>query len=150
MAAIIIRARNIDLKVEVCTVELNHTLVPSNDKIKSAEYFARLMGLERGPVGHFAPVKINEGLVLDFADITDVDLWAPEKGHFARQHYAFKVSDDEFDSIFGRVQAEGLRYGSAPGPELYNMKISTARGNRRVYFDELNGHSIEIFTQPSI
>ena len=129
-------------------MELNHTLVPSNDKIASAEFFARMMGLETLAVGHFAPVKINESLALDFADINDVELWSAENGHFARQHYAFKVSEQEFDAIFGRVQAEGLRYGGAPGPELYNMKVNTGRGGRRVYFDELNGHSIEIFTRP--
>ncbi|HLF79357.1 MAG TPA: VOC family protein [Dehalococcoidia bacterium] len=127
-------------------MELNHTLVPAKNKVESAEYFARLMGLQTLPVGHFAPVRINDSLALDFADIDDVDLWSAENGHFARQHYAFKVSEQEFDAIFGRVQREGLRYGSAPGPELYNMKVSTSRGGRRVYFDELNGHSIEIFT----
>lgn len=127
-------------------MELNHTLVPSNDKVKSAEFFARLMGLQTLPVGHFAPVKINDSLALDFADINDVDLWSAENGHFARQHYAFKVGEQEFGEIFSRVQAEGLRYGSAPGPELYNMQVNTGRGGRRVYFDELNGHSIEIFT----
>ncbi len=129
-------------------MELNHTLVPAKDKIASAEFFSRMMGLERLAVGHFAPVKINDSLALDFADADDVDLWAPENGHFARQHYAFKVNDEEFDAIFGRVLAEGLRYGSAPGPHLYDMQLNTGRGGRRVYFDELNGHSIEIFTRP--
>jgi hypothetical protein len=130
-------------------MQLNHLLVPAKDKVASAQYFARLMGLQTLPVGHFAPVKIDDGLALDFADIDDVDLWSGENGHFARQHYAFKVSETEFDEIFARVQAEGLRYGSAPGPQLYNMQVSTARGGRRVYFDELNGHSIEIFTLPA-
>ena len=127
-------------------MELNHLLIPCTDKVKSANYFARLMGLETGPVRHFAPVKIHDGLMFDFAEADDVSLWDGEDGHFARQHYAFKVSEDEFAAIFGRVQAEGLRYGSAPGPDLYNMKVDERRGGRRVYFDELNGHSIEIFT----
>jgi catechol 2,3-dioxygenase-like lactoylglutathione lyase family enzyme len=128
-------------------MELNHLLVPWREKVKSAEYFARLMGLPTGPVAHFAPVKINDALVLDFAEIDDVSLWADENGHFARQHYAFKVNEDEFGAIFDRVKAEGLRYGSGPGPDnLYDMKIDQRRGGHRVYFDELNGHSIEIFT----
>ena len=128
-------------------MDLNHLLVPCRDKIASAEYFSRIMGLPRGEVGHFAPVKINDSTVLDFAEIDDVSLWEKEDGHFARQHYAFKVSDEEFDAIFGRVKAEGLRYGSGPGPEhLYDMQVSERRGGRRVYFDELNRHSIEIFT----
>jgi catechol 2,3-dioxygenase-like lactoylglutathione lyase family enzyme len=127
-------------------MELNHLLVPCKDKIESANYFARLMGLPTGNVGHFAPVKITDGLVLDFAEIDDVDLWSKEDGHFARQHYAFKVSEAEFDEIFGRIQAEGLRYGSGPGPKLYDMQLNHNRGGRGVYFDELNGHSIELMT----
>lgn len=127
-------------------MELNHWLVPSKNKLESAQFFARIMGLETGPTGHFAPVKINDSLVMDFADADDVDLWAPENGHFARQHYAFKVTEDEFEAIFGRVQAEGLRYGSGPGPRLYDMQINHNRGGRGVYFDDLNGHSIELLT----
>lgn len=127
-------------------MELNHLLVPCHDKVASATYFARLMGLPTGPVGHFAPVKINDSLVLDYAEIDDVSLWEGENGHFARQHYAFKVSDTEFDAIFGRVRAEGLKYGSGPGPRLYDMQVDHRNGGKRVYFNELNGHSIEIFT----
>lgn len=133
-------------------MKLNHLLVPAKDKVASAEYFAGIMGLERGPVGHFAPVKINESLVLDFADVNDVDLWSPEQGHYARQHYAFEVSDDEFDAIFGRIQEKGLRYGSGPGARLYDMEVNRSRAGdgRAVYFDELNGHSIELLTRSTI
>ncbi|HTE84661.1 MAG TPA: VOC family protein [Dehalococcoidia bacterium] len=133
-------------------MKLNHLLVPAKDKVASAQYFAEIMGLERGPVGHFAPVKINDSLVLDFADVNDVDLWKPEQGHYARQHYAFEVSDDEFDAIFDRIKDRDLRYGSAPGPRLYDMEINSSRGGdgRAVYFDELNGHSIELLTRSSI
>jgi hypothetical protein len=123
-------------------------LVPAKDKVESANFFARIMGLPTLSIGHFAPVKINDGLVLDFAD-NDVSLWEGENGHFARQHYAFKVSEDEFEAIFGRIQSEGLRYGSGPGPKLYDMQINHNRGGRGVYFDELNGHSIELLTAPS-
>ena len=133
-------------------MKLNHTLVPATDKVASAEFFAEMMGLESGPVGHFAPVKINDSLVLDFADINDVNLWKPDEGHFGRQHYAFEVSDEEFDAIFGRIKGKGLRYGSGPGPRLYDMEVNQSRrGNSRaVYFDDLNGHSIEILTQSTI
>jgi len=128
-------------------MKLNHLLVPAKDKVASAEFFAEMMGLERGPVGHFAPVKINESLVLDFADVNDVDLWAPMQGKHAREHYAFEVSDEEFDAIFGRIKQKGLRYGSAPGPHLYDMQINDRRGGRGVYFDELNGHSRGLLTR---
>src|SRR5437762_232813 len=89
-------------------MKLNHMLVPAKDKIASANFFAEMMGLETGPVGHFAPVRIDESLVLDFADINDVNLWEAENGHFARQHYAFEVSDAEFDAIFGRIKAKEM------------------------------------------
>lgn len=129
-------------------MELNHWLVPSHDKVASADFFARMMGLEVGPLGgHFAPVRINDALVMDFAWIGDVALWKDEAGHFARQHYAFKVSDEEFEAIFARVKAEGLRYGSAPGPKLYDMQTNDWHGGRGVYFDDLNGHSIELLTR---
>ena len=127
-------------------MELNHRLVPSKNKVESANWFACMMGLPTGPVSHFAPVMVNDTLTMDFADADDVYLWSPENGHFARQHYAFKVTEQEFDDIFSRVLAEGLRYGSAPGPRLYDMQINHNRGGRGVYFDELNGHSIELLT----
>jgi catechol 2,3-dioxygenase-like lactoylglutathione lyase family enzyme len=129
-------------------MKLNHMLVPSKDKVASADFFAEIMGLERGEVGHFAPVKLSDGLTLDFADINDVDLWKHEQGHFVREHYAFEVSEEEFDAIFARIKGKGLRYGSAPGPRLYDMQVNEGRASsgRAVYFDELNGHSIELMT----
>jgi hypothetical protein len=127
-------------------MELNHWLVPCKNKVESANFFAQMMGLETGSVAHFAPVRINDSLVMDFADADDVDLWKDENGHFARGHYAFKVTEEEFDAVFGRILASGRRYGSAPGPKLYDMQINHNRGGRGVYFDELNGHSIELLT----
>jgi len=127
-------------------MELNHWLVPSKNKVESANFFAQMMGLPTGAIAHFAPVHINDSLVMDFADSDDVDLWKDENGHFARQHYAFKVTDEEFDAVYGRILASGMKYGSAPGPKLYDMQINHNRGGRGVYFDELNGHSIELLT----
>lgn len=82
-------------------ITLNHTIVPAHDKIASAKFFARMFGLplEEGAVGYFAPVQVNETFTLDFHD--DVD-------RFEVHHYAFKVSKEEFDAIFGRIQAEGI------------------------------------------
>jgi catechol 2,3-dioxygenase-like lactoylglutathione lyase family enzyme len=128
-------------------VEIDHTLIPSKDKLASAAFFAKIMGLEVGEIGHFAPVRISDSFVMDFADSDDVSLWEPEKGHFARMHYAFTVSDEEFDTIFARVEGEGLRYGSGPGPKsLYDMQIGHRGESRCVYWDDLNGHSMELMT----
>ena len=80
------------------SITLDHTIVPAHDKVASAKFFAGLFGLEyQGPMGPFAPVRINETLTLDFDD-----RWK----NFEVHHYAFHVSDSEFDAIFAR---NGLR-----------------------------------------
>jgi catechol 2,3-dioxygenase-like lactoylglutathione lyase family enzyme len=118
-------------------MELNHTIVPAHDKEASARFFAEVMGLQyEGPQGHFAPVRINDSLTLDFDNHDDVK----------HQHYAFKVSDEEFDAIFERVKARGIRYGSGPGGD-WDMQINHRRGGRGFYFPDPNGHSIEVLTR---
>ena len=88
------------------TIHLDHTIVPARDKEASARFFARIFGLEyQGPVSHFAPVRINEQLTIDF------DNWET----FERHHYAFKVSDrPNSTASHDRVRGEGLAYGSGP------------------------------------
>ena len=118
------------------TIVLDHTIVPARDKQVSAEFFARIFGLGlEGLSGHFAPVRVNEALTLDFDSRTE----------FECHHYAFKVSEDEFDAIFGRIESEGIAYGS--GPYLVDdMAINRRRGGRGVYFRDPSGHVLEILT----
>ena len=68
-------------------------------------FYERIFGfVYQGSLGHFAPVRIpNQGLTLDFDN----------RESFEPHHYAFKVSEAEFDEIFGRVKAEGLVYAAA-------------------------------------
>ena len=118
------------------TIVLNHTIVPAHDKVTSARFFARIFGLDyRGPHSHFAPVQVNDALTLDF----------DERGAFDMHHYAFKVSEAEFDEIFGRVKAEGIGYGSGPRSRT-DGAINHRNGGRGVYFDDPNGHVLEILT----
>ena len=119
-------------------VTLNHTIVPSRDKEGSAKFLARIMGLDyAGPMGHFAQVRVNGDLAFDYDNRDSLE------GH----HYAFVVSDQEFDEIFGRLEGEGLRYGSQPNaPE--NGEINTRRGGRGLYFADPDGHLMEIMTVP--
>jgi catechol 2,3-dioxygenase-like lactoylglutathione lyase family enzyme len=117
------------------TIELDHTIVPARDKDESARFFARIFGLRYDGASYFAPVKVNDRLTLDF----DTD------DKFESHHYAFKVSEAEFGAIFGRIQAEGVVYGSGPG-SLDDMKINRRRGGRGVYFKDPNGHVLEIMT----
>ena len=77
------------------TITLNHTIVPTRDKKAAAQFFARIFGLHADPKGgHFAPVRINDTLTLLFDDGEE----------FESHHYAFHVSDAEFDAIFGRIR----------------------------------------------
>ena len=88
------------------TITLNHTIVPARDKQAAARFFAEIFGLRsESSGGHFAPVRVNETLTLDFADAN---------GPIAGQHYAFHVSDAEFDVILQRVKNAGLAFGSGP------------------------------------
>lgn len=120
------------------TIELNHTIVPAHDKVASARFFARTFGLsfDEGAVGYFAPVRVNETLTLDFHD--DVD-------RFEVHHYAFKVSEAEFDAIFGRIETAGIPYGSEPNA-LEDRAINHRGGGRGVYFCDPNGHILELLT----
>ena len=118
-------------------IELNHTIVPAHDKVASAKFFASIFGLpfEESAVHYFAPVRINDALTLDFADSSNV----------AIHHYAFKVSEAEFDTIFARIQKEGIAYGSGPYSRE-DMKINHRGGGRGVYFCDPNGHVLELLT----
>lgn len=119
-------------------ITLNHTIVPARDKEDSARFFARIFGLEyEGLRGHFAPVQVNDTLALDFDNAAEP---------IPRHHYAFHVTDEEFDQIHERVKAEGLRYGSEPGAQD-NMQLNSRRGGRGFYFRDPNGHSLELLTR---
>jgi catechol 2,3-dioxygenase-like lactoylglutathione lyase family enzyme len=119
------------------TILLDHTIVPAKDKEESARFFARIFGLDyAGPMSHFAPVRVNDSLTLDF----------DQDDEFESHHYAFRVSDEEFDAIFGRIRAEGIAYGSGPY-SLDDRQINHRRGGRGCYFRDPNGHVLEILTR---
>ena len=120
------------------TIELNHTIVPARDKEQSARFFADIFGLKyEGPSGHFAPVRVNDRLTFDF----------DEDDSFEAHHYAFHVSDAEFDAIFQRVQQAALLYGSHPW-DAENRKLNDWNGGRGVYFRDPSGHLLELLTRP--
>jgi catechol 2,3-dioxygenase-like lactoylglutathione lyase family enzyme len=119
------------------TITLNHTIVPAHDKEKSAQFFAGIFGLKLDtPVGHFAAVRINDQLTLDFAD----------RENFDSHHYAFHVSDEEFDSIFTRIKEIGIEYSSDPMHE-HKGEINHRMGGRGFYFYDLDGHNLELLTR---
>ena len=129
------------------TIRLDHTIVPAKDKIASAEFFAQIFGLKMTP-GYFAQVQINDSLTFDFADERGPD-GEPDYNPTSIQghHYAFHVSDAEFDAIFNRVKARELPYGSGPFSHT-DGKLNNRRGGRGFYFEDPNGHLLEVMTVP--
>ncbi len=118
------------------TITLNHTIVPSFDKVESAKFYSRLFGFEYiGEFAHFIVVRVNDTLCLDFDN----------KEKFESHHYAFKVSEQEFDDIFARLKAEKIKYGSGPG-HADDMAINHNYDGRGVYFRDPNGHLLEMLT----
>ncbi|MEX2221607.1 MAG: VOC family protein [Candidatus Rokuibacteriota bacterium] len=131
------------------TIRLDHTIVPAKDKVASAAFFAEIFGLavKPGP-GYFAQVQVNESLTFDFADAAEP--WGgpgfdPRTGQ--SHHYAFHVSDTEFEAIWARVKAKGIRYGSGPDHHT-DGRIYTRRGGRGFYFEDPYGHLLEVMTVP--
>jgi len=129
------------------TIRLDHTIVPAKDKILSAEFFAEIFGLTV-KLGYFAQVQINESLTLDFSD--EPEPWGGpgfDPGTGRSHHYAFHVDDAEFDTIFSRVKAKGIPYGSGPDDHT-DGRINTRRGGRGFYFEDPYGHLLEVMTVP--
>jgi len=125
------------LKEKTMAIKLNHTIVPARDKEASARFFAQIFGLTYdGPMSHFAPVRVNGELTLDFDNADSFEV----------HHYAFHVNDDEFDAIFKRVQEAGIPWGSDPW-SMENRQLNSRKGGRGVYFRDPNGHVLELLTR---
>jgi hypothetical protein len=120
------------------TIHLDHTIVPSHNKIASAKLLAELLGVpwaETG-AGPFAPVYVNDGLTLDFIETDEA---------FPIYHFCFRVGQKEFNSILGRIKAAGIKYRSTVrGP--VDMQINTQLGGSNIYWNEPDGHQWEILT----
>jgi len=120
------------------TVELDHTIVPSHTRDASAKQLAELLGVPCGPAGEgpFFAVYVNDELTLDFIQTDE---------QFPIYHFCFRVSEDEFGQILGRIQAAGIKYrSSVRGP--VDMRINTDYGGRMIYWNEPDGHQWEILT----
>jgi catechol 2,3-dioxygenase-like lactoylglutathione lyase family enzyme len=119
------------------TITLNHTIVPARDKTAAAKFFADIFDRKRARTGHFAPVRVNKTLTLLFDD----------DDKFESHHYAFHVTDREFDAILRRVKKAEIAFGSAPW-SLEDGKLNDWNGGRGVYFRDPNGHVLELMTAP--
>ena len=119
-------------------IELNHTIVPAKDKRASAEFLAGVLGLKAGaPWGPFVPVELANGVALDFMDASE----------FRELHFAFLVSEPEFDAAFERIQRARTPYYADPHRERRG-EINHHDGGRGVYFKDPDGHLLEAITRP--
>jgi catechol 2,3-dioxygenase-like lactoylglutathione lyase family enzyme len=120
------------------SIELNHTIVPARDPQSSARFLADVLGLAVDPpVAHFTPVTLANSVTLDF----------DQHDEFESHHYAFLVSDEEFEAAFARIRDGGIAYFADPAcrrpGEIYRGK----NGGRGAYFRDPNGHLMEIIAR---
>ena len=120
-------------------IELNHTIVHSRDAQASAAFLAELLGRPT-PVrfGPFHTVELDNGVTLDFIQADEVSLV---------EHYAFLVSEDEFDQVLERIRARELPYWADPAHQQPG-RINHHDGGRGVYWNDPDGHYLEIITRP--
>jgi catechol 2,3-dioxygenase-like lactoylglutathione lyase family enzyme len=120
-------------------IRLNHTIVAAHDKETAAKFLTEILGLPApSPVGPFAVVRVSDDTSLDYVTAD---------GEITSQHYAFLVDESEFDEIFERIRERGLTYWADPGRHERDQ-INTWDGGRGLYFDDPNGHLLEIITRP--
>jgi catechol 2,3-dioxygenase-like lactoylglutathione lyase family enzyme len=120
-------------------VQLNHTIVAARDPEASARWFSRIFGVAQpSRFGHFWQIDTANGVALDF-DVADEPITGT--------HYAFLVSEDEFDAIYGRIVEEGIDHWADPMARRPG-EINHHDGGRGVYFPSPDGHYLEIITRP--
>ncbi|MFL6690925.1 MAG: VOC family protein [Alphaproteobacteria bacterium] len=121
------------------SIELNHTIVHAKDKRESAAFLAEILGLAKPEsFGPFLVLRTANGVSLDFMN---------HSGPIDAQHYAFLVSEAEFDVGFGRIKERGLDYWADPAKRRLG-EINSNDGGRGLYFHEPSGHFLEILTVP--
>lgn len=121
------------------SVQLNHTIVSCRDQQRSAAFLTGILSLPAATrFGHFLVVEADNGVSLDFSETS---------GDITSQHYAFLVGEQEFDAAFGRIREQGLAYWADPGRTRPGA-VSDRDGGRGLYFEDPDGHLLEILTRP--
>jgi catechol 2,3-dioxygenase-like lactoylglutathione lyase family enzyme len=131
--------------MKTMAIRLNHTIVAARDKIASANFLTEILGLSPALlVGPFAVIQVGD-TSLDYMNVEEYRSSAD--GDITSQHYAFLVTEAEFDEIFERIRKRGLPYWADPARHESDQ-INTCDGGRGVYFQAPNGHLLEIITRP--
>jgi catechol 2,3-dioxygenase-like lactoylglutathione lyase family enzyme len=121
------------------TAQLNHIIVYSSDPTKSARFLAAILGRP-------APVRFGPFEVVGFDNEVSLDFAAAD-GPIQPQHYAFLISETDFDAVFGRIQEQGIQYWADPRHSRPG-EINHNDGGRGVYFRDPDGHYLEVITRP--
>jgi catechol 2,3-dioxygenase-like lactoylglutathione lyase family enzyme len=120
-------------------IQLNHTIVPARDAKASATWLSEVLGRAApASFGPFWAVTLDNGATLDFQNSDET---------IPVEHYAFLVSEEEFDAIFERIRTRGLRYWADPMHQR-PFEINHNDGGRGLYWNDPNGHYLEIITRP--
>ncbi|MGW0516199.1 VOC family protein [Crossiella sp. NPDC003009] len=120
-------------------IELNHTIVHSTDKKAAAEFLTGLLGLpDPVPFGPFMAVELSNQVTLDYIDVDTTPV---------PNHYAFLITEAEFDEIYGRISERGIEHWADP-TQTKPGEINTNDGGRGVYFLGPDGHFLEVLTRP--
>ena len=126
-------------RIDGVSVQLNHTIVSCRDQQRSAAFLTGILGLPAAArFAHFLVVEADNGVSLDFAQTT---------GAITPEHYAFLVCEEEFDAAFARIRGQDLPYWADPG-QTQPRVINHRDGGRGVYFEDPDGHLLEILTRP--
>lgn len=119
--------------------QLNHTIVWCSDRHRSSAFLAEVLGLPAPRAFlHFMVVELANGVSLDFME---------KQGPVAEQHYAFQVSDAEFDAGMDFIGRRNLAYWADPARSKPG-EINRHWGGRGVYFEDPDGHLLELITKP--
>ena len=119
--------------------QLNHTIVWSKDQKASSHFLAEMLGRpEPKKFAHFDVVELDNGVSLDFAE---------HSGAIVPQHYAFLISEADFDAVFARIREKKLDYWADPARRRPG-EINHNDGGRGVYFPDPSGHFLEVITRP--
>src|SRR4051794_16079705 len=119
-------------------IDFNHTIVWARDSEESATFLSQILGLP-------APKRWGPFLVVTTANGTNLDFMNVDDGEISPQHYAFLVSESEFDQIFDRVRERSLSYWADPA-QAHAGEINHNDGGRGFYFEDPNGHFLEVIT----
>lgn len=119
-------------------VTLNHIIVHAADPVATANFYADILNLPPARrLGHFTVLQVGE---------TSLDMLQTDQA-IASGHFAFLVSEAEFTDVMARIENRSLPYWADPFHTLPDA-INRWDDGRGVYFDDPNGHILEVITRP--